>query len=88
MAPASPSQDRVSADDQQAPHLRIASLADPAELLPLSTRELSRNKANPRCEMSSGSELGGVADRSRDERSGDRTDARDRREATATSLAR
>ena len=60
--PARPSQDCVGADDQQASHLWIASFADSAELLPPSGRELSRNKANPRCEVSSGSKLPSVVD--------------------------
>ena len=51
VAPTRPPQDCVSADDKQAPYLRVTSLADSAELLPPSSRELSRNKANPRCEV-------------------------------------
>ena len=60
MPSAGPPQDCVSADDKQTSHLRVASLADPTELLPPSGRELSRNKANPSREVSSGSKLGGV----------------------------
>ena len=37
---------RMSADDKQTPHLGIASLADPIELLPTPGREFPRNKAD------------------------------------------
>jgi hypothetical protein len=73
----------VSADDKQTPHLGIASLADPTELLSPSSRELSGNESNPSREVSPGSKLGGVRDRGRDQRGCDGADAGNCCEAAA-----
>ena len=76
MPSAGPTQDCMSADDKQTPHLGIASLADPTELLPTSGREFPWDKADPSREVSSGSKLASIRDGSRNQRSRDRTDAR------------
>ena len=83
MPSAGPTQDCMSADDKQTPHLGIAPLADPTELLPTSGREFPWDKADPSREVSAGSKLGGVRDRGRDQRGCDRADAGNCCEAAA-----
>ena len=73
--------------DQYLTQVDVAALADAQQLGLTARRVLSRNEAEPRCEVSSLAERCAVADGGNDGRRDDRSDAWDLADAAATRIA-